>query len=105
ITFASRDHDAPFSYTDRDARVRGDGGSVPVANAVQGAAMLAAGKVDGYAGGRIVLADLKLRSPSGRDFSLLGVDFSYEPYGIALRRDDPDFRLAVNRALVDLVSL
>jgi ABC-type amino acid transport substrate-binding protein len=64
--------------------------------------VLAAGKVDGYAGDRIVLADLKLRSPSGRDFALLGVDFSYEPYGIVLRRDDPDFRLAVNRALVDL---
>src|SRR2546429_561846 len=75
---------------------------VPVTDAVQGAAMLAAGKVDGYAGDRIVLADIKLRSPSGRDLALLGVDFSYEPYGIVMRRDDPDFRLAVNRALVDL---
>jgi ABC-type amino acid transport substrate-binding protein len=75
---------------------------VPVSNAVQGAAMLAAGKVDGYAGDRIVLADIKLHSPSGRDLALLGVDFSYEPYGIVMRRDDPDFRLAVNRALVDL---
>jgi len=75
---------------------------VPIADAVQGAALLAAGKVDGYAGDRIVLADIKLRSPSGRDFALLGVDFSYEPYGIVIRRDDPDFRLAVNRALVDL---
>ena len=75
---------------------------VPVTDSVQGAAMLAAGKVDGYAGDRIVLADIKLRSPSGRDLMLLGDDFSYEPYGIVMRRDDPDFRLAVNRALVDL---
>jgi glutamate/aspartate transport system substrate-binding protein len=29
-------------------------------------------------------------------------DFSYEPYGIAVRRDDPDFKLAVNRAIVSL---
>jgi ABC-type amino acid transport substrate-binding protein len=28
--------------------------------------------------------------------------FSYEPYALMLRRDDPDFRLAVNRALVKL---
>jgi glutamate/aspartate transport system substrate-binding protein len=87
---------AAFGVVDAQATL------VPVADAVQGVAMLAAAKVDGYAGDRIVLADLKLRSPSGRDFALLGVDFSYEPYGIVLRRDDPDFRLAVNRALVDL---
>ena len=75
---------------------------VPVTDAAEGARLLAAGKVDGYAGDRIVLASLKLHSPVGRDLALLGSDFSYEPYGIVVRRDDPDFRLAVNRALVDL---
>ncbi|HEY3179134.1 MAG TPA: amino acid ABC transporter substrate-binding protein [Casimicrobiaceae bacterium] len=75
---------------------------VPVTNAAEGAAMLAAGKVDGYAGDRIVLTDIKLHSPQGRDYALLGADFSYEPYAIVVRRDDPDFRLAVNRALVGL---
>ena len=75
---------------------------VPVADATEGAQLLAAGKVDGYAGDRIVLASIKQRSAAGRDFALLGSDFSYEPYGIVVRRDDPDFRLVVNRALVDL---
>ena len=75
---------------------------VPVSHAAEGAALLAAGKVDGFAGDRIVLAAIRQRSPAGRAFALLGADFSYEPYGIVVRRDDPDFRLAVNRALVDL---
>jgi glutamate/aspartate transport system substrate-binding protein len=75
---------------------------VPATDAAQGAAMLRAGKVDGYASDRVMLADLVMRSPHGREFELLPADFSYEPYGIVVRRDDPDFRLAVNRALVDL---
>ncbi len=29
-------------------------------------------------------------------------DFSFEPYALVVRRDDPDFRLAVNRALVGI---
>ena len=28
--------------------------------------------------------------------------FTYEPYGLMVRRDDADFRLAANRALVQL---
>ena len=87
---------AAFAMLDAQATL------VPVTDAEEGARLLAAGKVDGFAGDRIVLASIKLRSPAGRDFALLGSDFSYEPYGIVVRRDDPDFRLAVNRALVDL---
>jgi ABC-type amino acid transport substrate-binding protein len=75
---------------------------VPVADASEGAKLLLAAKVDGFAGDRIVLARLKLMAERGRDLSLLASDFSYEPYGIVVRRDDPDFRLAVNRALVAL---
>ena len=74
----------------------------PVTDSAQGAALLVSGKVDGYAGDRIVLASLKTRMPAGRDLELIAADFSYEPYGIVVRRDDPDFRLAVNRALIDL---
>ena len=34
--------------------------------------------------------------------ALLDRDFSFEPYALVLPRDDPDFRLAVNRALVEI---
>jgi ABC-type amino acid transport substrate-binding protein len=75
---------------------------VPVKDGAEGAALLSAGKVDAYAGDRVVLAGLRLRAPTSNAFDLFPTDFSYEPYGIVLRRDDPDFRLAVNRALAEL---
>ncbi len=75
---------------------------VPVTNGPEGMALLERGEVDGYAGDRIVLANLKLRAPKPGALAFVTGDFSYEPYGIALRRDDPDFKLAVNRALVGL---
>jgi len=75
---------------------------VPVANGAEGVSLLTKGKVDGYAGDRVVLASLRLRArnPAGLTFAL--GDLSYEPYGLALRRDDPDFKLAVNRTLASL---
>jgi ABC-type amino acid transport substrate-binding protein len=75
---------------------------VPVKDAVAGMAQLEQGNVDGYASDRVVLAGLRAREPNAADFVLIDQDFSYEPYAIVVRRDDPDFRLAVNRALVAL---
>jgi ABC-type amino acid transport substrate-binding protein len=75
---------------------------VPVQNAAEGMAMLSGRKVDGYAADRTVLAYLKLRSRNPKDFAFVAGDFSYEPFGLPMRRDDPDFRLAVNRALANL---
>jgi glutamate/aspartate transport system substrate-binding protein len=75
---------------------------VPVKDGAEGVALLSSGKVDAYAGDRVVLAGFKLRDVAKRNFELLASDFSYEPYGIVVRRDDPDFRLAVNRALAEL---
>jgi polar amino acid transport system substrate-binding protein/glutamate/aspartate transport system substrate-binding protein len=75
---------------------------VPVRNGAEGMAALTQGKVDGYAGDRVVLADLKLRAANPNALAFVGGDFSYEPYALVVRRDDPDFRLAVNRALANL---
>jgi len=75
---------------------------VPVVNAAEGMALLGQGKVDGYAADRVVLAYLKLRSPNPNAYAFVAGDFSYEPFGLPVRRDDPDFRLAVNRALANL---
>jgi len=75
---------------------------VKVTNGREGMALLNEGKVDGYAGDRVVLANLKLHAPYPDTLTFVTEDFSYEPYGLALRRDDPDFRLAVNRALVNI---
>lgn len=75
---------------------------VAVSDAVAGLALLLAGKVDGYAGDRIVLVSLRAGSADPAKLALLDRDFSFEPYALVVPRDDPDFRLAVNRALVEI---
>ena len=75
---------------------------VPVKDGADGMAALTKRKVDGYASDRVVLAGLRVRAPKPEDFDFVGGDFSYEPYALVLARTDPDFRLAVNRALANL---
>ena len=75
---------------------------VPVKDGAAGVAMLQQGNADGYAGDRIVLMGLKADAPNGADLDFIDGDFSVEPYALVLPRNDPDFRLAVNRALVAL---
>ncbi|MCL4762565.1 MAG: amino acid ABC transporter substrate-binding protein [Burkholderiales bacterium] len=75
---------------------------VPVKDVAEGMAALGAGRVDGVAGDRIVLIVQRARAAKPEGLAFVGDDFSYEPYAIVVRRDDPDFRLAVNRALVGL---
>ena len=73
---------------------------VPVKDGDAGVALLAQDKVDGYAGDRIVLAGLRSAAPDPAALEFIAGDFSYEPYALVVPRTDPDFRLAVNRALV-----
>ena len=75
---------------------------VPVKDGADGMAQLTQRKVDGYAGDRVVLAGLRMRAKFPETFDFIGEDFSYEPYAIVVPRGDPDFRLAVNTALVNL---
>jgi ABC-type amino acid transport substrate-binding protein len=75
---------------------------VPVKDGEAGIALLTQGKVDGYAGDRVVLAGFRNAAPDPNALDFIAGDFSYEPYALVLPRTDPDFRLAVNRALVQL---
>jgi ABC-type amino acid transport substrate-binding protein len=75
---------------------------VPVKDSAEGMALLTGAKVDGFAGDRIVLTQLRQRTAKPQDLAFVVTDFSFEPYALVVRRDDPDFRLAVNRALVGL---
>jgi ABC-type amino acid transport substrate-binding protein len=76
--------------------------TVPVRNGAEGLALLTQGKVDGYASDRIVLIGLRSTAAEPEKLEPLESDFSFEPYALVVRRDDPDFRLAVNRALVEI---
>jgi len=75
---------------------------VPVKDGASGFAELAQGRVDGYAGDRVALLGLVTGSSNAGGYEFIAGDFSVEPYALALPRNDADFRLAVNRALVAL---
>ena len=75
---------------------------VPVADERKAMAMLSADDIDAYASDRLVLLGLALDSQGRQAFRLIDEDFSIEPYALALRRGDHDFRLAVNRSLARL---
>jgi glutamate/aspartate transport system substrate-binding protein len=75
---------------------------VAVKNGSEGLAKVMDGEADGFASDRIVLVTLRENSADPAKLSLLDSDFSFEPYALVVPRDDPDFRLAVNRAVVGL---
>jgi polar amino acid transport system substrate-binding protein len=62
---------------------------------------LAQGQVDAYTNDGIQLAGLKAKAPNPNDWEIVGDFFSYEPYGMAMRRNDSDFRNVVNNGLMD----
>jgi ABC-type amino acid transport substrate-binding protein len=72
---------------------------VPVKDHAAGVAALDAGTADAYASDRVILIGIGRTSKSPEKLSLTDEFFSYEPYGLMLRRGDPAFRLAVNRVL------
>ena len=72
---------------------------VNIKDAKEGMAALESGKVDAYAGDRLVLIDQVTQSKDPSRYAMLEEMFSVDPYGFALPRGDADFRLAVNRAL------
>ena len=69
---------------------------------VDGLAGLDSGTFDAYASDRVILFGLAANSKDATKLALFQEYFSYEPYGLMLRRDDPAFRLAVDRALAGL---
>jgi ABC-type amino acid transport substrate-binding protein len=72
---------------------------VPVKDHVEGRTALENGTVDAYASDSGILIGLALTAKDPKRFGLAEGRFSYEPYGFMMRRNDPAFRLAVNRAL------
>ena len=74
---------------------------VTVANHVEGVNLLIDGKVAMYAADRTVLIGLAMNAGRAAPLQLLDMQFSYEPYALAMRRD-ADFRLAVNRVMAEM---
>src|ERR1041384_3540633 len=62
---------------------------------------LAQGQVDAYTNDGIQLAGLKAKAPNPNDWEVVGDFYSDQPYGMAMRKNDADFRNVVNNGLMD----
>jgi ABC-type amino acid transport substrate-binding protein len=62
---------------------------------------LVQGQVDAYTNDGIQLAGLKARAQNPAQWEIVGDFYSYEPYGMARRKNDSDFRNVVNGGLMD----
>ena len=75
---------------------------VPIADANQGVAMLESGAADAYAGDKVKLVGLAVQSKDTSKLALVAEELSFEPYALAMPRNDSAFRLEVNRALTQV---
>lgn len=75
---------------------------LPIADANQGVAMLESGAADAYAGDKIKLVGLAVQSKDPSKLALVAEELSFEPYALALPRNDSAFRLEVNKALTQV---
>ena len=65
---------------------------------------LAQGQVQAYTNDGIQLAGLKAKAPKPDEWLVVGEFYSYEPYGMAMRKNESDFRHAVNVGLMDAIE-
>jgi ABC-type amino acid transport substrate-binding protein len=75
---------------------------VTVSKHIDGLEALRKGEVDAYASDQVVLIGLAAAVRDQMQLKLSEQQFSYEPYGLVLRRDDADFKQAVNTVLARL---
>jgi glutamate/aspartate transport system substrate-binding protein len=68
----------------------------------EGVAALDDARIDAYASDRTLLAGLAVSSKNPAKLYLIEDFISYEPYALMVRRGDPNFHLAVDRALIRL---
>ena len=68
----------------------------------EGINALKEGKIDAFAADQVVLIGLALSLGNPENFSILPSLFTYEPFALAVRRNDADFRLIADRVISDL---
>ena len=60
------------------------------------------GKIDAISADQVVLIGLALKSGKPQNYSILPNVISYEPFALAVRRNDADFRLVADRVISHL---
>ncbi len=59
-------------------------------------------KIDAFSSDQIVLIGLALKEPDPMNFVIKSEVFSFEPFALAVRRNDADFRLVADRVISEL---
>ncbi|MCD6272443.1 MAG: amino acid ABC transporter substrate-binding protein [Deltaproteobacteria bacterium] len=59
-------------------------------------------KIDAFSSDQVVLIGIALKAPDPMDFEIDSNVFSFEPFALAVRRNDADFRLVADRVISDL---
>jgi len=62
------------------------------------------GKVDAYTNDGIQLWGLKYKTANPDEWEVVGDWYTYEPYGMAMRRNDSEFRYVVDTALMEAIE-
>ncbi len=75
---------------------------VIVGDRKEGMKQLDRGDIEAFASDQIVLIGQVIEALYPKQYSLVNETFSYEPYGLVVRRNDADFRLVANRAIAQL---
>ncbi len=75
---------------------------IPLDSSEEAMDELVHGKIDAFTADQVVLIGLILNSRQPQKFTLLPNIYSFEPFALALRRNDADFRLAADRVLSEL---
>ena len=70
---------------------------VPIGDAAEGIALVESGSADAYAGDKVKLIGLVAQAKDPTKFRMPAEDLSFEPYAMALPRNDSALRLEVNR--------
>ena len=65
---------------------------------------LAQGQVDTYTNDGIQLYGLRAKTPNPGEWEIVGDFYSYEPYGMAMRKNESDFRHLVNVGLMEAIE-
>jgi len=65
---------------------------------------LVQGQVDAYTNDGVQLAGLIAKAPNPGEWQIVGDFYSYEPYGMAMRKNESDFRHLVNVGLMEAIE-
>ena len=67
-------------------------------------AMVVSGQADAFVLDEPIIAGLLANSPDAGKLKLLEENFGFEPYGIGMRRDDPEFKKLVDDTIVGMMK-